>query len=279
MPLEEWKRKKDAEKDRKGKAYMAQDIKEEKEEKNMSGGQVAGFAGCALIAGILNSAIVIDSGATNPFIKDKHLLSNLVELPSPMPIKVGDGKFVHATHKGRLSFDRIYFDNAYYIPAMVHNLLSGQRLGPSSIGAEWRLSKVDGARLVDKEGRVLLKGKSDPTAQLWISKDQPVRTTSLHHIALSAQEEADQQGQRLLEWHRRLGHVDMKLVWDLGVAGSLGGKGWEGSFERVACMGCLQGKMRRSASSANPEQAMKPLVNISIDLWGPSSIRSRQGYY
>jgi hypothetical protein len=47
----------------------------------------------------------------------------------------------------------------------------------------------------------------------------------------------------------------------------------------VECIGCLEGKAKRLASHENNKRAEKPLVNVSVDLWGPSSVPSRKGYY
>jgi hypothetical protein len=120
LPLEEYKKKKEAEK-KKERGYSAQ----EGEKEGGTEKEVAGKASEIALAGRLGKeVIVIDSGATNPFIKDKHLLTNLVALNPPVAIEVGDGKTVEATHIGRLSFPHIYFDNSYYVPDMAYNLLS-----------------------------------------------------------------------------------------------------------------------------------------------------------
>lgn len=54
---------------------------------------------------------------------------------------------------------------------------------------------------------------------------------------------------------------------------------WEGKFRRPECIDCLQGKAVRLASTSQSERANKPLVNVSVDLWGPATIRSREGYF
>ena len=222
LPIEEYKRKKDAE--RKQKGMSVRERKDEDQGTEKGDQPVQEVAGKARELGLSNrvasQAIVIDSGATNPFIKDKHLLSNLVELQPPIPIEVGDGNVVLATHKGRLSFKRIYFDNSYYVPGMAHNLLSAQRSGSPALGAKWLLSKVSGAQLMDKDGEVLLCGRWDPSG-VWVANENPVCVTSPSHRALQASEEPDETDQRgLLDWHRRLGHADMKVVWSLGKPGS-----------------------------------------------------------
>lgn len=178
-----------------------------------------------------------------------------------------------------MSFKRIYFDDSFYVPDLAFNLLSAQRLGPADIHGKWRFSKVKGARLVDKDLNVLLQGKWDPVKRLWTTTEEPVRVSTPIHIALQAKEESNKAAHRLLGWHRRLGHIDMKRVWDLGREGRLDGKKWKEGFERVECIGCLKGKATRSASASNNERASRPLVNVSVDLWGPATTKSRLGYY
>jgi hypothetical protein len=67
------------------------------------------------------SAVILDSGATSPFIKDKHLLFDLSPLAKPVAIQVGNGKVVHATHTGTLAFRRVKYAHSYYVPEMSHN--------------------------------------------------------------------------------------------------------------------------------------------------------------
>jgi hypothetical protein len=222
------------------------------------------------------SAVILDSGATSPFIKDKHLLFNLSPLAKPVAIQVGNGKVVYATHTGTLAFRRVKYDNSYYVPEMSHNLLAVSRLGPAELGAKWTFS-AKLAELKDKSGRVLMKARRSMSGGLWQIDDTPARTTSPSHLALSAKEEADIQDLRLLDWHCRLGHIDQREVWRLGCEGKLGSR-WKGEFRRVECISCMQGKMARAASSESTKRATKPLVNVSVDLWGPARTMSREGY-
>jgi hypothetical protein len=159
---------------------------------------------------------------------------------------------------------------------MSYNLLSAQRLGPESLGAEWRFSKVNGARLVDKKGRNLLEGRWQ--RGLWVTVEHPVRTSTPYHLSLSATEQSDFLDRRLLDWHQRLGHCKMRKVWRLGTEGRLGPEKWTGEYRKVECMGCLKGKAVRLASTDNPTRALRPLVNVSVDLWGPATTKSRLGY-
>jgi hypothetical protein len=87
-------------------------------------------------------AIIIDSGATSPFVRDRSLLSNLVKLERPIPVQLGNGHSVLASHTGRLSFPLVAYETAYYVPDMVINLLPAKRCGkpqsPSAhLGLHW----------------------------------------------------------------------------------------------------------------------------------------------
>jgi hypothetical protein len=140
LPIEEYEKKKEVEK-KKERGYVAQEGEKE-------GGPVKEVVGkaseLALAVHLDKDVIVIDSGATNPFIKDKHLLTNLTALDTPIAIEVQDGKVVQATHVGQLSFLKIYFDNSYYVPGMAYNLLSTQRLVLNvSVRQSNRLRRID----------------------------------------------------------------------------------------------------------------------------------------
>ena len=63
----------------------------------------------------------------------------------------------------------------------------------------------------------------------------------------------------------------------MGAEGKLG-SAWKGEFRRVECIACLKGKTTRNASKPTTKRASRPLVNVSVDLWGPSRNVSRQGY-
>jgi hypothetical protein len=278
LPPSEFRKKKEEE--RKKENGLAAVSKAEEGREEMDNGVLSVEAGLnathlALLAQD-KDAIILDTGATNPFIKDKHLLSNLVQLATPIPVYVGNGKPVFATHTGRLAFKKVFYDNSYYVPGMAYNLLAAQRLGDHKRKLEWRFSKTQ-AQLVRPDGTILLAG-SLGSAGFWTTDEQPVRYSSPTHLALSATERAHVQDNQLLTWHQRLGHVDMKQVWELGVDGKLEGAPWSGQFKRVECMGCLKGKAKRLASSSNTDRALKPLVNVSMDLWGPAAQKSRQGY-
>ena len=276
LPAEEYKKKKDLERKQKGlvSAHAENGLIEEGDVP--MAGQASEFA---LSSRLASEAIIIDSGATNNFIKDSKLLSDLVKLATPISIEVGDGKKVQATHRGRLSFKSIYFDDSYYVPDMAHNLLSVHRMGPNDSGLKWTFSKSEGSRLVNKTGKPLLQGKWDET-KVWIVSEAPVRMTSSLEHAFHLSDSSDIIQGHLLHWHKRLGHADMKTVWKLGQAGMLDGtRNWNGNLNNAECMECLQGKATRAASSANPRRATRPLVNISVDLWGPATTRSRNGYH
>lgn len=272
LPLEEYRKKKEKEKGLEANEGDEGNETDKAPERASFIEEVSLNAVEALAANEANDLIILDSGATSPFIKDLHLLSDLVRLDKAKTILVGNGGEVLATHKGTLRFKNARYEDAYYTPRMSHNLLAVDRLGPESLGAKWEFSRTS-AELRTNQGRILLTCRR--AGKHWVVAEPAVR--ALADTSLSATEPTDLEGHRLLRWHCRLGHIDMKKVWDLGKAGKLG-KAWSGEFQRVECISCLVGKTVRNASKPNERRSQRPLVNVSVDLWGPPPVASRLGY-
>lgn len=196
------RRRKDAERNKDGQQANAAEDKDTSPNEGEKAEVTATLAQYAMIAANGgDEAIILDSGASGVFIKNKHLLHELAPLNKPFPITVGSGAKVMATHRGVLCVGKAVYDRAYYVPDMSYNLLSAQQLGPAQLGAHWRIS-ADFAELKTGKGDTVLTATRK--GGLLIVSDKLARTSSPTHIALSAKEEADTQDNRLLRWHCRL---------------------------------------------------------------------------
>jgi hypothetical protein len=78
----------------------------------------------------------------------------------------------------------------------------------------------------------------------------------------------------LFDWHRRLGHLSVRAVVQLGKEGRLDNKvDWEHVAKGVygfQCPACIQGKGKRLPSPPSSIRANRPLYSIHVDLWGPA---------
>lgn len=201
-------------------------------------------------------AIVVDTGATNTFIKDRYLLSNLRPLPEPIPVNTGDHGTVQATATADLKLGNVTIQGAFYTPGMSHNLLA-TRFGPSY---QWIFDENNG-KLVDKSTGTPILHASVKNNHYHVRIPSAL-VTNVPDLAL--------------QWHCRFGHVDQKVVWRMGRLGRLG-KEWTSSFNRFQCNECIQGKGARLPSPPNKKRAPHPLHTLSIDLWGPAATPSLGG--
>lgn len=237
------------------KAVVAMAANEEDQTDHTLEGYIA-YAPTAMVAS-QSSKVIIDSAASEHWICDINLLSNLVPLLQPLAIKVGNGGTVTATHSGTLHVGNVSYNKAYYVPDMVHNLLAVNRLGNDPQHA-WTFTSTH-AWLSDKSGKRLIEGEL--ANGLYV-----VRKT---HHALAAT--ADQPS-----WHSRLGHINHATINALGRAGRLG-DGWTPDVENAQCVACVQGKGTRQPSRPSTNRASNPADRISADLWGPASTPSLGG--
>lgn len=83
-------------------------------------------------------------------------------------------------------------------------------------------------------------------------------------------------GSNLLSWHRRLAHLNMKEVWNLGSSGKLSGQ-WESTFVPRICDACIKGKGKRLPSPSTLIRAKEPRHVVHVDLWGPAPVLSAGG--
>lgn len=203
--------------------------------------------------------LVIDSGATDHFIRDKFLLSNIHTLAQPIHIELGDGKRVTASEKGDLRIGRIVLKDALHVPDLAYNLISVRRVVRNK-GWTWRFTDQAG-HLIGPDGKTRLEAGVNGSLYT-------VRTTS--HSVNSQADLA------LLSWHDRCGHLNTAGIQRLGRSGRLG-PGWEKGVDSSACIDCLQGKAKRRATGLGTTRATKPFEVISVDLWGPASTASRNG--
>lgn len=237
------------------KGIVAMAANEEDQKEQALDGYIA-FTPTALMAS-QTSKVIIDSAASEHWICDINLLTNLVPLSNPLAIKVGNGGTVNATHTGTLHIGNVSYNKAYYVPEMIHNLLAVNRLGNDPQHA-WTFTATQ-AWLSDKAGNRLIEGEL--ANGLYV-----VRTT---HNALSAT--ADR-----TSWHSRLGHINHATVNALGRSGRLG-EDWKEDVENAQCVACIQGKGTRQPSRPSANRASNPADRISADLWGPASTASLGG--
>ena len=220
----------------------------------------------ALLTSSTDVIIVVDSGATDTFVNDESLLTNVIPLVNPIAVSVGDNRTIPATKRGDLKLGGIVFKDVLLVPRMGYNLLSVRKQGqPGS--TKWEFNKTSCA-LLDAAGTTLLAGQMEHG--LYVLRAKTLVRPSSPPSALLADSS-------LLAWHRRLGHLNVRDVLRLGRSGRLG-KGWTaGHSEDVECDECVIGKGTRLPTHPSDRRAATPLETIHVDLWGPARIPSKGG--
>ena len=82
----------------------------------------------------------------------------------------------------------------------------------------------------------------------------------------------------LADWHRRLGHLNVKGVAKLVKEGRIKDlKVLSDDVNKFQCASCITGKGRRLPALPHMERAAKPLEIVHIDIWGQSRVKSVGG--
>ena len=219
-----------------------------------------------LLTGSTNLDIVIDSGATHHMVHDKRLLTRLAPLTKPAQITVGNGATITATEAGSLQLRHTTLDNVLHVPALGRNLLS---VGQAAGNQQWTFAD-DRAFLGQHNKTLMTASRRNGLFILDPSSTHP-SSTLLASIPDSI----------LHDWHRRLGHRDVRAVVQLGLEGRLDNKVDWGHVRMdiygFQCRACIQGKGKRLPSPKSNIRATKPLYSVHVDLWGPARTPSLGG--
>ena len=239
----------------------------------------------------------IDSGATGHYIDNIYALHDYTPFEAPRIIRTAADHQVEALGSGTLKFTaNVYgketsgeLSNVYYIPDIGSRLISIGKL--FSQGWEPRLSR-NGFALHNKEGKLVLRAPMrDNTYTVTMKTVYPP-------LALSAREDEatdDQLHERLnfphvafttggkekpvslYDWHRRMGHRDMKTIVDMakGAVTGIRLKDLPKEVPRLnSCPSCALAKAKRTPFGPERTRAEEPLQLIHGDLVGPMPVES-----
>jgi hypothetical protein len=124
-------------------------------ENDTESANIAIYNQSALVSTNTQPLLVIDSGATDHFIRDKSLLFNTYALKEPVRIEIGDGKQVTASERGDLRIGRIVLKDALHVPDLAFNLISVRRIAKNK-GWNWRFTDRTG-QLFGPDGKAHLE--------------------------------------------------------------------------------------------------------------------------
>ena len=203
--------------------------------------------------------VVVDSGATHHMVHDKRLLVNLSPLLRPATITVGNGATIMATESGSLHLRNTTLENVLHVPALGRNLLS---VAQATRDQSWAFHN-NKASLIQADKAIITASLKNG---LYILDPSSMSPTSA--LLVSAPDST------LLDWHRRLGHLDVRAVVQMGKEGRLDNKVDWGLVRKgvygFQCPLCIQGKGKRLPSPISASERHRPLYSIHVDLWGPA---------
>uniref|UniRef100_A0A803NPY8 Integrase catalytic domain-containing protein n=1 Tax=Cannabis sativa TaxID=3483 RepID=A0A803NPY8_CANSA len=111
---------------------------------------------------------------------------------------------------------------------------------------------------------------TDSCNSIHINKDNFAQLSLYHPIALQTSVKTD-----INTWHHRLGHFSSTILRKILSHVSHSGTTQQLEF----CHACQLGKSHKQPFSSTNSKASQPLELIHTDLWGPSHIKSKDGYF
>jgi hypothetical protein len=205
----------------------------------------------------------LDSGASDHLTCNKDLLLDPIAYRSA--VTIGDGSKLYSTHRGTMQVNQlIKVDNVLYVPNLSCNLLSVRQLLSGNFQVKF---SRDEAIITDAKQESVLgtanfeRQNGTYTLRASPSSSQAMLVTSTDYV---------------LNWHNRLGHLNVGEVVRLGKAGLLD-KDWDSrctyaniNSDDHVCEPCILGKGARMPSPRSFKRATNSNQLVHIDLWGPA---------
>nr|GEU80737.1 hypothetical protein [Tanacetum cinerariifolium] len=207
----------------------------------------------------------------------RHMIGNISYLSDFEPY---DGGYVYfgqggckITGKGTIKMGKLEFENVYFVKDLKYNLFSVSQI----------YDNKNNVLFTDSECIVLgrdFKLLDDANILLRTPRQHNMYSINLNNIVphrdltcLVAKASADE----CILWHRRLGHLNFKTMNKLvrhNLVRGLPTKCFENDH---TCTACLKGKQHKSTYKSKLVNSMsKPLHNLHMDLFGPTSESLRQ---
>lgn len=223
----------------------------------------------------------VDSGCSDHLVSDLNVFSDYHEFKIPKKISVAKGG-VYLEAKGIGNIDAVSFvknvkvscqiKNVYYCPDVKKNLMSVSKLENNGLTVTFAHNEVK-ATIKD---RVVMIGKKEGSLYLVNMRVENSANYSIHN-SLNYKD-------NLIDlWHRRLGHLGIQNLKQLGKSHLVEGMGKlsvldNTNFEKLSCEPCIMGKMTRQPFNGKGYRANKPLEVVHTDVCGPISPTTWDGF-
>ena len=232
---------------------------------------------------------LLDSGASNHYTSNVHLLTDVHAIP-PTPVETAN-KVIHATAKGtlilRLTCGMICITDVMYVPDLLPNthLISIGQLESKGLEFHMRNRKCYMFKLgalwavAPRENFVYYLQECSPEQlAMHMNSFPPIISPSSAKIILSSYNAKRRTDTQLLTtWHRRLGHINKKylsLVPKLVDGVAIG----EPKKYKLDCDDCVKASQRRQISRMPGSTPTENLEIIHADLCGPMQLEDFWGH-
>ena len=212
-----------------------------------------------------NPSWLLDSAASHHVTPNLSNLSLSTPYEGPDDIVLGNGSGLHISHSGHATLDSFSLSNILCVPSMHHNLISVSQLCSSNnITIEFFPSFF----LVKDRltGAPLLRGESKNNVYEWPNTRESAGMIKRACVGQKLSPET---------WHNRLGHPSSKVFQFLASNQIIPSTSFKKEFN---CDSCMCSKSHRLPFGMSSLISRKPLDLLYTDVWGPSPVKSLDGF-
>ena len=220
---------------------------------------------------------IADCGASSHYSNNPSFFLSLSSLLHPIPIKLGNGSTVYATHEGPIRLilqhdgrrKSIVLEKAYLVPELHVNLLS---LGQAS---------SSGLDTLIQDGTLSLVDRATGKVNLTITKDaKKLFSFKASHLSSSTASSESCHVSSFGYWHRRFGHIAGAYLESMSKRQQVTGMPKNlRQPDNFFCVPCAIGKSKALPHPRNDHRATNPLQLVMADLQGPFPCQSIIGHF
>nr|GEU30853.1 putative ribonuclease H-like domain-containing protein [Tanacetum cinerariifolium] len=205
----------------------------------------------------------------------RHMTGNISYLSNFEPFNGGYVSFGQGgckiTGKGTIKTGKLEFENVYFIKDLKYNLFSVSQIYDNKNSVLFTDAKCI---MLGRNFKLL----DDANILLRTPRQQNIYSIDLNNIVphkdltrLVAKASADE----CIQWHRRLGHLNVKTMNKLVRHNLVRGLPTKSFDNDHTCTACLKGKQHKaSCKSKLVNSITTPLHTLHMDLFGPTSVSS-----
>nr|GEU94561.1 hypothetical protein [Tanacetum cinerariifolium] len=214
---------------------------------------------------------VIDSGCSRHMTRNISYLSDFEEINEGYVAFGGNPKDGKITGKGKIKTGKLDFDDVYFFKELKFNLFNVSQM----------CDKKNNVLFTDTECVVLssdIKMPDENHVLLRVPRESNMYNVDLKNIVPSGDLTFLFTKATLDEsniWHRRLGHIDFKIINKLVKGNLVRGLPLKVFENNHTCVACKKGKQDRASCKTKPVSSVsQPLQRLHMDLFGPTFVKS-----